>query len=288
MREGRKEGTPADVTSFPGVFLGSSSGLSRYPCRRREMEQLAPAADFRQPGWSRAAGGLPAWKVKSVNWPLCSALKSEGEREERAGGSWRLRLCGYRVRLSWFFWGFFWCERQIFQGSRSRCKHSISVAVAAVRAGAEDDGLRGKCLPTFSTHSLPKLLLFLSLSFLNFCHWLCCTGFALMPKQGPIHNDFTLPVRSDVYLSVFPFALPLGLKIKPLSFCCFLLFLDLPPFCWDLLVARCISAKMQHLDVASMVLYYRNDLTFKRQTVRKLACLYYYFEKIIFLHTSRH
>lgn len=38
-KEGRKEGTPADVTSFPGVFLGSSSGLSRYPCRRRKNEQ---------------------------------------------------------------------------------------------------------------------------------------------------------------------------------------------------------------------------------------------------------
>lgn len=82
-REGRKEGTPADVTSSPGVFLGSSSGLSRYACRRGETEQPAPAADFRQPGWSHAADGTAAEKVKSVNSPLSSALKSEGEREEK-------------------------------------------------------------------------------------------------------------------------------------------------------------------------------------------------------------
>lgn len=46
------------------------------------------------------------------------------------------------------------------EGSRSRCKHSVSAAVAAVRAGAEDDRLRGKSVPAFSANSLPTLLFF--------------------------------------------------------------------------------------------------------------------------------
>lgn len=74
----------------------------------------------------------------------------------------------------------------------------------------------------------------------------------------------------------FPFALPLGLKNKALVFLLLLLFLDLPP---SLVVAPGISAKMQHLDVTSMVVYYCADLSFKRQTVHKLTCLYYYLKK---------
>lgn len=53
-------------------------------------------------------------------------------------------------------------ERQTFEGSRSRCKHAVSVDVAAVRA--EDDRLRGKYSLAFSAISFPTLLLFLSLS----------------------------------------------------------------------------------------------------------------------------
>lgn len=91
----------------------------------------------------------------------------------------------------------------------------------------------------------------------------------------------------QTFIYVFSLCSTLGIKNKALVFLLLLLFLDLP---LSLVIAPGISAKMQHLDVTSMVVYYCTDLSFKRQTallpLHKLTCLYYYFKKIIFLYTS--
>lgn len=71
-----------------------------------------------------------------------------------------------------------------------------------------------------------------------------------MPKEGQIHNDYILPMCSDIYLCVF-LCSTLGIKNKAL----FAVFIS-PGFTsvlLSLVITRCISAKMQHLDVASMV-----------------------------------
>lgn len=152
-------------------------------------------------------------------------------------------------------------EKQTFEGSHSRCKHADSVAVVAVKAGADADGVYGKCLLAFSTVSFATLLVSLSLFFPELCNCLCWLyghrGFAQMLKQGQIHNDSSSCAFSCL-LMCFPFALPLGLKSKPLSFCCYCSCY----YCWICLhcAESCLcllhlNAMCQHLDVASLVVY---------------------------------
>lgn len=62
--------------------------------------------------------------------------------------------------------------RQTFEGTRSPCKQGARVAVAAVRAGAEDDGVCGECLLAvfFSGFISDPPSFFSAFSLLNFCY----------------------------------------------------------------------------------------------------------------------
>lgn len=129
---------------------------------------------------------------------------------------------------------FFLFERQTLERSRSWCKHTVSVAVAAVRAGAEDDSLRGKSSLAFSLVSFPTLLLFLGLS-----SWTFVTVSAERDLHKCPNKDRSTMITSfscfQTFIYVFSYCAILGIKYKALVvLLLLLLFLDLPSFCWVL------------------------------------------------------
>lgn len=149
-KEGRKEGAPADVTSFPGVFLGGSSGWSRYPCRRAGSASGSPEPALfslqseraRQRAAGDVLGGGSRPRAGAVKWSSRSVCR---ELERQITGwvkvkRWRRSETG----LVWVLWAFFpllfflffplcavlrelflWLLRgRTFEGSQCRCKHA--------------------------------------------------------------------------------------------------------------------------------------------------------------------
>lgn len=110
-------------------------------------------------------------------------------------------------------------RRQTFEGTRSPCKQGARVAVAAVRAGAEDDGVRGECLLAYSPVLFPTLLLF-SQPFPPELLLQPSSTTARASHRCPNKDRSTMILFRHLFMC-FPFALPLGLKSKPLTFCCY-------------------------------------------------------------------
>lgn len=97
-------------------------------------------------------------------------------------------------------------EKQTFEGSHSRCKHADGVAVVAVKAGADNDGVYGECLRAFycficDTPSVSQP--FFSLNFVTASAAFMATGALHKCLNKDRSTMIRIPVHSAVYLHVF-------------------------------------------------------------------------------------
>lgn len=150
-KEGRREHLPM---SLPSLECSSAAHLVWADIRagagrmRNPHEPLIPGS---QAGVMEQTGSL------LKKWSLWNDRSLLHLRQRAGVKGWRKLEAAIVCLFEAFLWFF---ERQIFEGTRSWCKHTVSVVVAAVRDGAEDDRLRGKCLLAFTTISFPTLLTF--------------------------------------------------------------------------------------------------------------------------------
>lgn len=226
MGEGRREHLPMSLPSpecstaarLVWADICAGGGRASSPC---ELLLSGSQAGVMPQSWSL----LKKWSL----WNDRSALhlsqrvnQSEGLKEV---GGWDC------VSVAWGFPVI--VGRETFEGSRSWCKHAVSLAVAAVKA--EDDGVYGKCLLT-----LPSILFLTLLLFLRLSSWTFISVSAVFMAAWALHKcpnkDRSTMITSCMCVQTFIYVFfwaTLGIKKQALVFLLLLLllFLDLPVAC---------------------------------------------------------